>query len=530
MNKTFYVTTPIYYTSNNLHIGHAYTTVISDAIARYKKLRGFDVYFLTGTDEHGEKIQNNALKAGKDPQLFVDELVAKIKVLWQRLDIQYNDFIRTTQPRHKEVVQKIFSQLLAQGDIYRGVYEGMYCTPCESFWTKSQLTEEGMCPDCGRPVHEANEDAYFFRMSKYADRLVKYYNDHPEFIEPEARKNEMLQNFILPGLEDLCVSRTSFSWGIPVKEDPKHVVYVWIDALSNYITALGYQSANPDLYQKFWHNDEQHEILHIVGKEIVRFHTIYWPIMLMALGIELPTKVFGHGWIVMKDGKMSKSKGNVVDPVVLMERYGLDALRYFLTHTIVFGQDGLFTPELFIDNVNANLVNNYGNLLSRTTSMITKFNEGVIPTYQGVVGPFDAELEQGFTQAVTAYERELDAFHPHFALDAVFGYLDKANKYIENTAPWALAKEPSKKAELLSVLVHLAEAIRQATIMLQIVLVNAPQKVQAQLGLSTEQMAYATLRQFGVSSGAKVTKGDNLFPRLDAAVEVDYIAASMQGK
>lgn len=530
MNKTFYITTPIYYTSNNLHIGHAYTTVISDAIARYKKLRGYDVYFLTGTDEHGEKIQSSAAKAGKEPQLFVDEIVEKIQALWKRLDIQYDDFIRTTQPRHKEVVQKIFTQLLNQGDIYKGVYEGMYCTPCESFWTKSQLNEDGTCPDCGRPVHEANEEAYFFKMSKYADRLVQYYNDHPGFIEPESRKNEMLQNFILPGLEDLCVSRTSFSWGIPVKEDPRHVVYVWIDALSNYITALGYQSASPELYNKFWHNNADHEVLHIVGKEIVRFHVIYWPIMLMALGIDLPTKIFGHGWITMKDGKMSKSKGNVVEPIALMDRYGLDALRYFVTHTIIFGQDGLFTPELFIDNINANLVNNYGNLLSRTTSMITKFAGGIVPAYQGIVGPFDTDLEQGLAIAVDTYEREMDAFHPHFALDGVFDYLDKANKYIENTAPWALAKDPAKKAELDSVLCHLAESIRQATILLQIVLLKAPGQVKIQLGLSDAQLDYSTVRQFGISSGNSVTKGDNLYPRLDATIEVEYIAASMQGK
>ena len=376
--NTFYLTTPIYYPSGNLHIGHAYTTVAGDAMARYKRMRGFDVMYLTGTDEHGQKIQEKAEEKGVTPKQYVDEMVAGIKDLWSKLDISYDDFIRTTDERHTVVVAKIFEQLLAQGDIYLGEYEGWYCTPCESYFTELQLTEEGNCPDCGRPVQKVKEESYFFKVSKYADRLLQYYEENPGFIQPESRKNEMINNFIKPGLEDLAVSRTTFDWGIKIPSNPKHVIYVWIDALTNYITALGYGSEDESKYQKYWPAD-----VHLVGKEIVRFHTIYWPIMLMALDLPLPKKVFAHGWLLMKDGKMSKSKGNVVDPVTLIDRYGLDSLRYYLLREVPFGSDGVFTPESFVERLNFDLANDLGNLLNRTVAMINKYFDGVIPAYSG---------------------------------------------------------------------------------------------------------------------------------------------------
>ncbi len=519
--KTFYITTPIYYTSGNLHIGHAYTTVICDAIARYKKMKGYDVYYLTGTDEHGEKVQKKAQEANKTPQQYVDDLVVGINDLWKILKIDYNQFIRTTNGFHKENVQKIFTQLLQQGDIYLGEYEGWYCTPCEAFWTESQLTPEHNCPDCGRPVKIAKEEAYFFRMSKYADRLVQYYNDHPDFIEPESRKNEMLNNFIKPGLEDLCVSRTSFDWGIPVVENNKHVVYVWIDALSNYISALGYNQKDHTLFDRYWHNDADHTILHVVGKEIVRFHVIYWPIMLLALNLPLPSKVFAHGWIIMKSGKMSKSVGNVVYPSMIIDRYGLDALRYFVTTCIPFGQDGVFTPELFIDNFNNDLVNNYGNLANRTLTMIEKYFQGVIPDYHGPVGAFDEKLYQEIQNTVSEYEKQLDQYYVHAANKAIFDLLSKGNKYIEDTKPWEIAKDPTRKAELESVMVHLALLIKVATILLQPTLVETPVKILQQLGVV--DTSYDHLCDFKSVVGCKVNKGAVLFPRLDAKIETLYM-------
>ncbi len=526
--KTFYITTPIYYASGNLHIGHAYTTTICDTIAGYKKMRGYDVYYLTGTDEHGEKVQKKAAAAGLTPQAFVDDLVVNIKNLWQVLRIQNNDFIRTTEARHQATVSAIFSQLLAQGDIYKGEYEGWYCTPCEAFWTESQLHEGHLCPDCGRPVYRATEETYFFRMSKYADQLIRYYNDHPGFIEPESRKNEMMNNFLLPGLEDLSVSRTSFDWGIPVQEDPKHVVYVWIDALSNYISALGYKNDSSNLFDRFWHNDDDHEILHVVGKEIVRFHVIYWPIMLLALGLPLPTKIFAHGWIVMKDGKMSKSVGNVVYPEMLIARYGLDALRYFVTTCIPFGQDGLFTPELFLENVNTDLVNNYGNLVSRTAAMIQKYTQGVVPTYAGVKTPFDADLEAAMLQAKVQYEHAMDAFHIDQGARAAFELLSKANKYIDDTQPWALAKDPNQTAALQSVLTHLALVIKAGTILLSPFLIDAPQRVYASYGITDAHYDHAF--DWHGMDGAIVTKAAALFPRLDLTLESEYIRRQMGGQ
>lgn len=528
MSKTFYITTPIYYTSGNLHIGHAYTTVVCDAIARYKKMRGYDVFYLTGTDEHGQKVQQKALQANKTPKQFVDELVNGIKELWSNLKIDYNHFIRTTDDYHVETVQKVFSKLIEQGDIYKGVYEGWYCTPCEAFFTESQLDENHNCPDCGRPVHKAQEDAYFFKMSKYADKLIKYYEEHPEFVEPESRKNEMINSFLKPGLEDLCVSRTSFDWGVKVKEDPKHVVYVWIDALTNYISALGYTQENDDLFKKFWHNDENHEILHIVGKEIVRFHVIYWPIILLALDLPLPTKIFAHGWIIMKDGKMGKSKGNVVEPNVLINRYGLDALRYYLTNAIPLGNDGLFTPELFIEKVNTDLANNLGNLLSRTVSMVIKYFDGVVPTYNGTLNEIDENLEKDAKKFINRYEEHFDKYEVDEASSAVFDYLSRANKYIDESQPWVLAKDESKREELASVMTHLVLALYQSAIMLQPFLVETPSKIFEQLGASTPN--YEDLRNLNAVDGLNVVKGTPLFPRLEIEKEIEYIQSNMPSK
>ena len=528
MAKTFYITTPIYYTSGNLHIGHAYTTVVCDAIARYKKLRGFDVFYLTGTDEHGEKVQIKAEEAGLTPQEFVDGIVVKIKELWKTLNVDYNRFIRTTDLDHYESVQKIFTRFVEQGDIYKDNYEGWYCTPCESFWTESQLDENHCCPDCGRSVEKKVEEAYFFKMSKYVDRLVKYYDEHEDFIEPISRKNEIVNNFIKPGLQDLCVSRTSFSWGVQVKEDPKHVVYVWLDALTNYINALGYNSNDTALFDKFWHNDNEHEILHVVGKEIIRFHMIYWPIFLMALGIDIPSKIYAHGWIVMKDGKMSKSKGNVIKPEPLIERYGLDAFRYFLVAGIPFGEDGLFTPETFIETINTSLVNDFGNLLNRTIGMISKYFGGDIPAYKGDVTPFDKAFRTYGDACINEYENYMDKFKVDEGIKAAIEYISRANKYIEETQPWVLAKDENRKEELASIMNHLVACLRQTAIMLSPVLLNAPEVLFNALDIKEEFRTYDSLRNFGVIDGGKVSKIAPLFPRIDASIDVDIIKELMK--
>ena len=527
MKKTFFISTPIYYTSGRLTIGHSYTTIVCDAIARYKRMRGYDVFFVTGTDEHGQKVQSKAKELNLSPKEYVDDLVSKCKNLWSILKIDYDHFIRTTDEHHVQSVQKIFSEFIKNGDIYKAQYEGWYCTYCESFWTDTQVGEEHLCPDCGRPCHIEKEESYFFKMSKYVPQLLKYYDEHPEFIEPVARKNEMINNFIKPGLEDLCVSRTSFDWGVPVIEDPKHVVYVWIDALSNYINALGYNSSDDSLYKKFWHSDENHEVVHVVGKEITRFHCIYWPIMLMALKQPLPSKIYGHGWVLMKDGKMSKSKGNVVYPEDLIDRYGLDSLRYFSTSCINFGSDGLFTPELFTENFNNDLVNNFGNLVNRTVAMINKYCGGVIPAYQGQVTPFDQPLEYACKEHLANYEFNMDHLYISNATKEVFTLLSKGNKYIDDTQPWVLAKDPEKKKELDSVLVHLALLIKEASILLSPVLIESTPKVFTYLGVT--DTSYEHILDFDTVSNKVVSKVEALFPRLDTKIENEYIASKMKG-
>lgn len=535
--NTFYITTPIYYPSDKLHIGHAYTTVAGDVMARYKRLRGYEVRYLTGTDEHGQKIEQKAAAVGKTPQQFVDHIVAGIQELWQKLDISNDDFIRTTEERHKTVVQDIFDRLLKQGDIYKGEYEGWYSIPDETYYTETQLADVikdgagnvigGKSPDSGHAVELVKEECYFFRMSKYADRLLQFYEENPDFIQPESRKKEMINNFIKPGLEDLAVSRTTFDWGVKVKGDPKHVVYVWIDALSNYITALGYGSANTGLYDKFWPAN-----VHIVGKEIVRFHTIYWPIMLMALDLPLPKKVFAHGWLLMKDGKMSKSKGNVVDPVTLINRYGLDALRYYLLRELPFGADGTFTPESFVERINSDLANDLGNLLSRTVAMVDKYFAGKVPTYESSVTEFDTALEEMAGATYVKVEEAMEKMEFSIALTAIGQFISRSNKYIDETQPWVLAKDEGKRRELASVMYHLVESLRIASILLQPFLTCAPRKIREQLGLA-EEGALATWdsgKQFGlVPAGTQLHKGEPLFPRLDAEQEVAFIVEAMTG-
>lgn len=527
-SKTFYITTPIYYPSDKLHIGHAYSTVAGDAMARYKRLRGFDVRYLTGTDEHGQKIERKAQEKGTTPQHFVDDIVTGIKELWSKLDISYDDFIRTTEDRHKDAVGKIFQRLLDQGDIYLGEYEGWYCIPDESFFPESKLVD-GKCPDCGRPVEKMKEQTYFFRMSKYADRLVQYYEENPDFIHPESRKNEMLNNFIKPGLEDLAVSRTTFDWGIKVPGDPKHVIYVWIDALSNYITALGYGSEDESKFKKYWPAD-----VHLMSKEIVRFHTIYWPIMLMALDLPLPKKVFAHGWLLMKDGKMSKSKGNVVDPVTLIDRYGLDALRYYLMREVPFGADGTFTPESFVERVNHDLANDLGNLLNRTIVMIDKYFAGKIPAYVTGATEYDESLIETVGSTVAKYEEAMEKMEFSIALSAVWQLISRTNKYIDETQPWSMVKDEAKRETLGSVMYVLAESQRISSVLLRPFLTKTPQLIWQQLGLAVEDLprltAWESVQTFGhLPAGTKVQKGEPMFPRLDVEAEVAYIVEAMGG-
>lgn len=528
MKKRFYITTPIYYPSAKLHIGHAYCTVMCDVYARYRRMRDFDTYFLTGSDEHGEKIQKNAALANKTPLQFVDEIVIGFKDLWKTLKITNNDYIRTTEPRHIEVVQKVFSRLLEQGDIYLGTYEGWYCTPCEAFWTDTQAGEQHICPDCGRPVNKAKEEAYFFRVSKYIDRLLKYYEENKNFITPESRKNEMINTFIKPGLEDLCITRSSFSWGVPVKENPRHIVYVWIDALLNYISDLGYLQEDDKRFKKYWNKET--EIIHVVGNDINRFHTIYWPMLLMALDLPLPNRIFVHGLMMMKDGKMSKSKGNVISPYPLIERYGLDSLRYYLVREIIFGNDGKFTPEQFIERINMDLVNSYGNLLNRTIGMIGKYFNGQVPTYHGDVTIYDESIRTLAIQTINEYEQDFDDLRITEAIMAVFNLIFRANKYIDETTPWVLAKDESKKKELASVMSHLADVLYISTMLLSPVLVEATESAFNQLNVPQELREYESIKRFGIFGNMKTNIAVPLFPRLDSNVELEFILSLMADK
>ena len=528
MKKRFYITTPIYYPSAKLHIGHAYCTTLTDIFARYKRLRGFECYFLTGADEHGQKIEKNAAAAGKTPQQFVDDIVEGFHKLWDLLKITNNDFIRTTQERHVKVVQDIFSHMLKNDDIYLGKYKGWYCKECEAFWTDTQVGPDHVCPDCGRPVQTAEEEAYFFKTNKYLDSLLKYFDENPKFLIPESRKNEMINTFIKPGLDDLCVSRTSFSWGIPIRENPKHVIYVWLDALTNYITALGYDSENPELFNKFW-QDPECETIHILGADITRFHAIYWPMFLESLGLRKPDREFVHGLLMMKDSKMSKSKGNVVDPYPLVERYGVDAVRYYLAREVNFGSDGNFTPEQFVERINMDLANALGNLLNRTVSMINKYFDGVTPEYKGRINDVDGNLEDLTKLTIESYEKLMDDLKITDAIALVNELVNRANKYIDETEPWALAKDPEKRANLESAMLHLSNTIYVAGMLLKPILVTASDKLFEQLGVSGELLKYDNIYKYGVTSGLKVEKKDQLFPRLDAAVEVEFIQNLMAG-
>lgn len=516
---TYYITTPIYYPSSNLHIGHTYCTVMADAMARFKRLCGYDVHFLTGTDEHGQKIETLAEAKGVTPQAYVDEVVDGIKKLWKTMEISYDDFIRTTEPRHVKRVQKIFMKMYENGDIYKGEYEGLYCTPCESFWTESQLVN-GCCPDCGRPVQAAKEEAYFFKLSKYADKLLELFKTNPEFLQPESRRNEMI-SFINQGLDDLCISRSTFDWGIPVPIDEKHVIYVWLDALTNYITALGYPD-EPELYEKYWPAN-----VHLVGKEIVRFHSIIWPAMLMSAGLPLPKQVLGHGWLLLGGEKVSKSKaakGNdVVDPVILIERYGIDALKYFLLREYTFGQDGVFTNEVMLKRMNYDLANDLGNLISRTVSMIEKYCGGTVPAAT-TSDDIDEDLKAIAVGAASKVEEQMDKFAFNMALEEIWIVVRRANKYIDEKTPWILAKDPDKKAELDTVMHNLSEAIRIISVLIYPFMHTTSKEIRKQMGLWYAEPAWEDAFTFEAMGGEQVKKGNAIFPRIDIEKELTELS------
>lgn len=516
--KTFYITTPIYYPSDKLHIGHTYSTVAADTMARYKRFQGFDTFFLTGTDEHGQKIEDKAKEAGVTPKEYVDKIVAGIKDLWKLMNISNDKFIRTTDDYHEKAVQKIFTKMYEKGDIYKGYYEGLYCKPCESFWTETQAVD-GKCPDCGRPVTNEREEAYFFKLSAYGDKLLKYYEDHPGFIEPQSRQNEMVNNFIKPGLQDLCVSRSSFKWGIPVPVNEDHVIYVWLDALTNYITALGFGSEDDTMYRKFWPAD-----VHLIGKDIIRFHTIYWPAFLMSLDEPLPEKVYGHGWVLLEGGKMSKSKGNVVDPVILAERYGVDALRYYLLREIAFGSDGIFSNENLINRINSDLANDLGNLVSRTVAMVQKYFGGTIPEAREA-GEFDDDLKALANATKGDAEAELDKLNFSVALTNIWKFVSRTNKYIDETAPWALAKDEAKQARLAEVMYNLCESIRIISVLIAPFMPETSSKIRTQLGLS-DSFEWDESGIFGKEATYTVVKGDIIFPRIDLEKELAELEAA----
>jgi methionyl-tRNA synthetase len=520
--KYFYITTPIYYASANLHIGHSYCEVITDSIARYKRERGYEVFFLTGADEHGQKIAKNAEAAGKDPQTFVDGVAETFKSTWAAMHISNDDFIRTTQPRHMEVVQKVFTKLLNKGDIYLGKYEGWYCTSDEAFWTDSQVGENHVCPSCGRPVHKETEEAYFLNCKKYIPQLLKFYEDHPDFV-PDGKLNEMINTFIKPGLEDLCITRTSFTWGVPIKENPKHVVYVWIDALLNYISALGYLSDDDSKFLKFWGPDA--EIVHFVGREINRFHTIYWPILLMALGLRLPDHVYVHGLLLTRSGvKLSKSLGNAPSPLPLIDRYGLDELRYYMIREVPIGEDGTFTPSQFVNRINMDLVNSYGNLLNRTISMIDKYLGGIVPEYQEPSSALVKKAYSDVTLYINQYEAQMDAFDVTKGADTAITLINIGNKLIEDEAPWTLAKDPSKAGELKETMYVLAEILRIGSILLRPFLVLKSDEALDQLNVPKEDRTYQSIRVIGKLGGVKLNEAKPLFPRLDKDKEMEYLA------
>jgi len=519
----FYITTPIYYPSGKFHIGTAYTTVLTDTIKRYKKQRGYDTRMLTGLDEHGQKIQEVAKSNGKTPQEYVDGMANEAKKLWAKMEIQYDDFIRTTEERHSKIVERIFDKLMKQGDIYKGEYEGWYCMPCETYFTQTQLVD-GKCPDCGREVKKMKEEAYFFNMKKYADRLIKFYEENPDFIQPESRRNELFNNFLKPGLEDLCISRTSFDWGVKVPNDPKHVIYVWLDALTNYITALGYLSDDDTLLKKYWPAD-----LQVVGKDIIRFHGIYWPIFLMALELPLPKKIYAHGFFMMKDGKMSKSKGNVIYPELLIDRYGLDATKYFLLRELPYGQDGVFSPESFVERFNFDLCNDLGNLLNRTIGMINKYFGGEIQKYTGRQNEQDEQLESYTLNQIKLVEEYMDNVHIQNAIIEIWSIIARTNKYIDETAPWILAKNEEKE-KLGAVMYYLVENLRKVAILIKPFMNETSEKIFTQLGISKEQSSWESLYQYNsLPEGTKVIeKGEPLFVRLDMEEETEYIKNEMK--